>query len=573
MLRIFSLVLVCVISLAACAPVTETPAPADPLSAIVGELSGTVNGKASEPDALAPINLGFKLNVGGQVQTGDDAKARLDFSDLTILRLASNSSYKLEEVAQEPNGSIAARVELNFGRLWVSLTGGELEVETPVAVASVRGSFAIFSYTPGDPNDPTDDLLVVDCLEGSCGATNPVLNEQLGNLERLVLSPQGSLRQPLTAQDVQAFVLENPESGRLVATLTAAPPATNTPAAPASEAPTQIPTETPTSQFTAPVAFTDTPAAAAPQQATATLALLGEHTVRAGETLNCIGRGYGVLPEAIAGVNQLNVNARLTVGARLIIPAVQWTNISNGPVCAPQFRSPYPGLPVSAATATATRAPANIATNTPSAVGTPFISFTADATSVVLGACTNLRWQTANVKEVFLNGQGVIGNSMQSVCPQQTTQYTLSVNTGVATETRTLTITVVPPSVTPGDTQGPSVLRAVVSPVQIGARAPNKCNLSFTAEVTDPSGVAFVEVEWTAYDLQGVVVGSGAWQLQPLSGTTYRYDWANVQLSSTYGSIAWRIVTADAQDNTTTVNGSPNVDVPTSLGGCGVIIP
>ena len=575
MSKLLPLALALTFLLTACLPPTEapaTPGPSDPLSAVVGDLSGSVNGKPSAVETLAPVSLGFTLRTGGQVQTGDDSKARLDFSDQSILRVAANSSYTLEGVQLQGDGSTLTQVQLSFGRLWASLTGGELQVTTPVAVASVRGSFAIFVYQPGDPNNPDDDLLVVDCLEGSCTATNPNLNEQLGNLERLVIGPQGSLRQPLTAQDVQAFVLENPESGRLVATLTAAPPATDTPTTP----PTVTPTFTLTPVSAAPVVASDTPAPVAPG-ATPTTATLGEHIVRAGETLLCIGRGYGVLPEAIAAANAITVNARLSVGVRLLIPAVQWTNISAGPVCPPQFQSPFPGLPVSAATAT--RAPV-VATFTPTQIPTgtgtlaPQISFTADATSLTLGQCTNLRWTTANVKQVFLDGVGVVGNSVQQVCPQQTTTYTLTVNTGTATETRTITITVAPPTPTPtntppADTQGPTILRAVVNPTQIGSRGPNKCNLTFTADVTDQSPIAFVEVQWTAFDLQGQQVGSGSGTMQLLTGNTYRHEWFNVSISSVYGSIVWRVNTADIFDNTTNASGTPNViDVPTALGGC-----
>lgn len=571
MFKSLCLVLCSLVFLTACLPVTETPAPGgptDPLSAVVGDLAGNVNGKPSAAETLAPISLGFTLRTGGQVQTGADSRARLDFSDRTILRVAANSSYTLEGVQAGPNGNVLAQVELSFGRLWASLTGGELQVQTPVGVASVRGSFAVFFFQPGDPNNPNDDLLVVDCLEGSCGAVGPNVNEQLGNLERLVVSPQGSLRQPLTAQDVQAFVLENPESGHLMATLTAAPPATITPTG------TPPATATPTITFTpasvAPVAATDTPAPVAPGiSPTATTAPLGTHTVRSGENLLCIGRGYGVLPEAIAAANNLAVNARLSVGSTLVIPAVPWTNISNGPVCQPQFNSPYPGLPF----VTATRAPL-VATLTPTGTGTlvPQISFTADATTLTAGQCTNLRWTTANVKEVFLNGQGVVGNSVQQVCPPQTTTYTLTVNTGSTTETRTITITVTGPTATntpPADTQGPNILRAIVSPTQIGSRGPNKCNLTFTAEITDQSPLAVAEVQWTAFDFSGQQVGNGSGTLQVLSGTTYRHDWFNVSISSVYGSIVWRVVAADIYDNTTTVSGTPNViDVPTALGGC-----
>src|SRR5262245_47106480 len=64
---------------------------------------------------------------------------------------------------------------------------------------------------------------------------------------------------------------------------------------------------------------------------------VGQHVVRPGETLYCIGRGYGVSPWAIAQANGLFVLAGLSVGQVLTIPAGSWPNMPPGPVCARQF--------------------------------------------------------------------------------------------------------------------------------------------------------------------------------------------------------------------------------------------
>lgn len=73
--------------------------------------------------------------------------------------------------------------------------------------------------------------------------------------------------------------------------------------------------------------------------------IMGEHLVLSGHTLSCIGRGYGVLPKAIAEANGIELTSTLFVGQVLKIPAVQWANIPAGPVCPPQFPSAFPGLP------------------------------------------------------------------------------------------------------------------------------------------------------------------------------------------------------------------------------------
>jgi LysM repeat protein len=79
--------------------------------------------------------------------------------------------------------------------------------------------------------------------------------------------------------------------------------------------------------------------------------------VGAGETLFCIARGYGVLPAAIAQANGLMTPFTVYPGQTLKIPAVQWDDILPGPVCATQFTSPYPGLPVSTSTPAVTTTP------------------------------------------------------------------------------------------------------------------------------------------------------------------------------------------------------------------------
>jgi LysM repeat protein len=234
------------------------------------------------------------------------------------------------------------------------LFGGELEVETPLGVASVRGSFAVFTYDPGDPTDPTDDVLVLDCLEGDCGARGPNLNESLSNMERLVLgNNQTVLRFTLTGQDVQDFLNENPESQRVVATLTAAPPVnTHTSTLPpeASATPQSTATPTPVASSTPtlviptvvlPTATLLPPTATPINTVPPTTPILGTHTVRQGEALFCIGRGYGVVPQAIAALNGFTVNATLNVGSVLQIPAVRWINPPAGPVCGAQFTSPF----------------------------------------------------------------------------------------------------------------------------------------------------------------------------------------------------------------------------------------
>lgn len=100
--------------------------------------------------------------------------------------------------------------------------------------------------------------------------------------------------------------------------------------------PTLTPTNTPTgptpTQTNTPAGPTPTPGSGTP----------GRHVVRQGETLFCIGRGYGVLPWAIASTNRIFAPYRLFIGQVLTIPNVPWTTIPAGPTCARQFSGTPP---------------------------------------------------------------------------------------------------------------------------------------------------------------------------------------------------------------------------------------
>ena len=67
--------------------------------------------------------------------------------------------------------------------------------------------------------------------------------------------------------------------------------------------------------------------------------ILGQHTVKAGETLFCIGRAYGVDPYAIATQNSIQSAHLIHPGAVLDIPDAA-KSIVPGPVCAKQFGPP-----------------------------------------------------------------------------------------------------------------------------------------------------------------------------------------------------------------------------------------
>jgi murein DD-endopeptidase MepM/ murein hydrolase activator NlpD len=82
--------------------------------------------------------------------------------------------------------------------------------------------------------------------------------------------------------------------------------------------------------------------------------------------------------------------------------------------------------PTPTPTKTPTRRPPT-RTPTPTPTATPSISFRADPTLIGLRQCSTLRWDVENVQAVWLQNDPVSGHSKRSVCPQETTTYTLRV--------------------------------------------------------------------------------------------------------------------------------------------------
>ena len=55
------------------------------------------------------------------------------------------------------------------------------------------------------------------------------------------------------------------------------------------------------------------------------------------------------------------------------------------------------------------------------------VAFSADDAAIAEGDCTRLRWEVENVREVYLDGAGVVGLGDLEVCPTATTSYELEV--------------------------------------------------------------------------------------------------------------------------------------------------
>lgn len=232
--RLFPVLLAALV-LAACssAPATETsnistatPAPAASTatatlpsvnetavvrSAQLSELKNDVQAMRQAGETFTKAREGDVVVLGGRVSTGSESKVRLDLTEGTIVRLGADTEFTVEELTQMAADPFT-RLKLLTGQLWVILNGGSLEVETPVGVATVRGSYLGVKF------DPETQRLEVTCLEGQCGLSNDAGAVQLtnGQSSEIVGEEPPAPIEVLTYEEIQEWLEENPEAETIV---------------------------------------------------------------------------------------------------------------------------------------------------------------------------------------------------------------------------------------------------------------------------------------------------------------------------------------------------------------------
>lgn len=73
------------------------------------------------------------------------------------------------------------------------------------------------------------------------------------------------------------------------------------------------------------------------------------------------------------------------------------------------------------------------------------LEFWSDDRVIDRGECTNLRWDVRNVRQVYVENDGVVGQGSRQVCPSSSTTYTLRAVTDQGDEYRYVTVDVIPP--------------------------------------------------------------------------------------------------------------------------------
>ncbi len=115
-------------------------------------------------------------------------------------------------------------------------------------------------------------------------------------------------------------------------------------------------------------------------------AVLGQHTVKRGETLFCIARAYGVDPWAIASQNKLIEVSKIHSGLVLQIPNAPRA-LPAGPVCERQFSDgAIVPQPPPAPTCTCTRTHLIVTGDTLTAIGIKY-----GVSTWALAACNQLQ--------------------------------------------------------------------------------------------------------------------------------------------------------------------------------------
>jgi ferric-dicitrate binding protein FerR (iron transport regulator) len=228
--RVLSFIIVA-LSVAACASSNSNSNNNPARTAQLSELRNTVEARSGETVDWQAAAEGDGLATGGGVRTGDEARARIDISDGTILRLAPNTEFTLMQLSPEATDPVT-QWSLASGKLWISVTKalgtGSFEIDTPNGVAAVRGSLMGVEYYPANGH------MIITCLEGECRLTQP----SSGKFTDLAAGQQTGIpgfgRDPGAARDIDIVRLGEwatffPESLPIVTTITPGPPPTNTP--------------------------------------------------------------------------------------------------------------------------------------------------------------------------------------------------------------------------------------------------------------------------------------------------------------------------------------------------------
>jgi hypothetical protein len=133
---------------------TVAPAPAQEVVGSVADLTG--DAQLGRGGAWSAVAIGTEVALGDTVRTGRPGRLRIVFRDDSVLAVADDTEVRIDEQVFDPDaGSVSTLLRLLKGKVRSLLSdyykqyGASYEVETPVAIASVRGTEFVITYDPG----------------------------------------------------------------------------------------------------------------------------------------------------------------------------------------------------------------------------------------------------------------------------------------------------------------------------------------------------------------------------------------------------------------------------------------
>ncbi len=245
-------------------------------AATISEIKGSVQIKSPIGGDFTTVTSNITIPAGTIILTSEDSSAKITLTEGSIIRISSQTQVKIDQLGGTTQNPVT-KLKLDFGKVW-SIVGGSLgtgsfEVETPLGVASVVGSFM------GTESNPTEGLDIITCLEGLCKYFNTKGVQTLTTLQQLIVKKDTSLSAP-TKMDVVQINDWAPAKVAEVVTLTPTPTATFTATG----------TRTPVNTATA----TGTPNATSTFNAQST---------------NTAGTSTGIAQTSTAGANSINLTS------------------------------------------------------------------------------------------------------------------------------------------------------------------------------------------------------------------------------------------------------------------------
>ncbi len=104
-----------------------------------------------------PVRAGDSISAGEVVRTGAGSRVAIQLANGSQLKLNANSQLELKQLAPRPEGFIPATAQIMrnilrilSGEIWIRSVGEPLQIQTPLATATIRGTEFNLVVDPGD---------------------------------------------------------------------------------------------------------------------------------------------------------------------------------------------------------------------------------------------------------------------------------------------------------------------------------------------------------------------------------------------------------------------------------------